>query len=128
MSIIKSTLASFPEEVTKLNESGQKYFICFKGSVDPETNESWCSDCVKADPVLNEHLFPKLAEESVPVIMVNCGLRDEWKDQKNNARTHPMFKVSGVPAVYKVIEGAVTAKLVEEQLFNPQMLEMMLED
>ena len=36
--------------------SAKKYFILFTGSQDEKTGQSWCPDCVVADPVIHQNL------------------------------------------------------------------------
>uniref|UniRef100_A0A915DER7 Thioredoxin domain-containing protein 17 n=1 Tax=Ditylenchus dipsaci TaxID=166011 RepID=A0A915DER7_9BILA len=53
-------------------------FVFFIGSKLPETGESWCPDCVKAEPVMNEALKDARLTTYSRIDFVTCsvGLRD----------------------------------------------------
>ena len=117
------------ETVEQLKKENETFIAVFKGGED-ENGVNWCSDCVKADPTLKKALYPRAETEGIPVLVVNCGLRDEWKNPENPARIHPLFKVSGVPTAVLVNtkdEGGVTMKLAEDELFSEDMIEAFFE-
>lgn len=45
------------------NATDKKIFVLFTGDKDVTTGKSWCSDCVKADPVI-ERCLDSLPENS----------------------------------------------------------------
>ena len=98
-----------------------KFIAVFKGSLDSE-GVNWCSDCVKAGPVLDEFLLPRCEAEQIPLYYIDCGLRDEWRDPQNDARQHKTFNVSGVPCVALVEDGALVIKLQEDALFDGRIV------
>lgn len=75
---------------------GHPIFVLFSGSVGPD-GQSWCPDCVIADPVIKEslHAAPKDA------VVIHCGVGDRpfWKDQKNVFRTK--LRINCVPTLIK---------------------------
>lgn len=54
-SIICYGLAQLKSQLNVI-EKGKKVFVLFTGSKDVSTGESWCPDCVKAEPVLEKSL------------------------------------------------------------------------
>ena len=117
------------ETVEQFKKDNESFIVVFKGGED-ENGENWCSDCVKADPVLKKALYPRAEEEGIPVLVVNCGLREVWKNPENPARIHPLFKVAGVPTVIMIdtlSQGQVSMRLAEEELFSEDMIEAMFE-
>ncbi|XP_077965601.1 thioredoxin domain-containing protein 17-like [Styela clava] len=114
---------AFMSKISELEEQKKEIYCLFSGSVDPQSGKNWCPDCVKADPVI-EKCLPNMPEGAV---FVHChvGQRDYWKNKTNDFRVHPKLKLSGVPTLLKWGE---PKKLVEDQLFNPDMINMMFED
>jgi len=52
MSVItKTNQKEFSGLVAPAFNEYQRFFVVFKGSVDPETGINWCSDCVIAEDV-----------------------------------------------------------------------------
>ena len=75
---------SYSELKNKLSElskddslTDQPIFICFVGSKLPTTGQSWCSDCVKAEPAIDETL---LELKDLKNIFITCyvGNKEEW--------------------------------------------------
>lgn len=56
-------------------ELPKKCLVIFKGSIDPETNQNWCSDCVKAQPNIDNVIIPYCEEKNITVFIVEVGLR-----------------------------------------------------
>jgi hypothetical protein len=120
-----TTMKEFTPILQEKMDAKKSFLAVFKGGIDPETGVSWCSDCVKAEPMLAEHLYPVAVAKDIPVIYIDCGLRPEWKNPKNECRTHQVFAMSGVPNVTLVKNGYRVAFLAEDQLFGTKYLELM---
>ena len=73
-------------------------FVLFTGKVDA-TGNSWCPDCVDADPVI-ESAKPSTNPEDT---FIECivGDRPTWKDPKCPFRTNPKTKLKGIPTLVK---------------------------
>jgi len=98
-------------------------FIMFSGSKDEKTGISWCPDCVTAEPVI-EKCFKDTGDD-VTLLYVAVGQRDFWKKQDNPFRTHEKLRLKGVPTLMK---WGGPQKLVEEELFNEDLVQMLFED
>lgn len=96
------TLARLDDLHYKLKDLGEtKKVILFAASLNND-KVSWCPDCRKADPVINQciqELEPTL-EPDFTFITVYCGQKDEWKSPNNEFRKSPEFKVDCVPTLY----------------------------
>ncbi|XP_044733069.1 thioredoxin domain-containing protein 17-like isoform X2 [Chrysoperla carnea] len=107
----------------KFDPKGQVVHILFEGAVDPVTKQSWCSDCVEADPIIESHL--SLLPENSHFIISIVGDRPTWKDAKNPFRTDKRFKLMVIPTL---IRWKSPHRLEGEQLANPDLVEMMFTD
>ena len=107
---------STPEELERVyqdlcQEQGSALFAFF-GSEDPGTGESWCKDCVTADPILRSlcvQLRPDLTLYECPV-----GERSEWKDQDQHPyRVHPTWRLQRIPTLVFLDQGCERGRLGE---------------
>lgn len=96
---------------------GKLVFAYFSGSKN-EAGESWCPDCVKAEPVVRKQM-KNLPEGSV-FIYCQVGERPYWKDPSNEFRKN--LKLTGVPTLLKC---GTPRKLVEEDCMKEDLVEML---
>ncbi|XP_033101074.1 thioredoxin domain-containing protein 17-like [Anneissia japonica] len=101
----------------------QDVYVLFCGGVDAATGHSWCPDCVKAEPVIEEGL-KKTPENSI-FIFCSVGGRDYWKDLNNDFRKNPQFKLTAVPTLLKL---GTSKRLVEEECASEELVNMLFED
>ncbi|KAI7863957.1 hypothetical protein BDF14DRAFT_1838901 [Spinellus fusiger] len=113
MRSIRVNIEDFDSTVKKESESSNPLFVLFFGTEKSETNASWCSDCVIADPLIRKVL------SSVPnavLIEAPVGLRDEWKGNTTHPyRRHAQFDVPAIPTLYKWSLSGPGDRLVEEE-------------
>lgn len=102
--------------------------VVFKGSIDPKTNDNWCSDCVKAEPYLKKIVEPECKARSIPYIEVKVGLKPEWVDQSHPLRTNPDLKIKSVPTLALLLNNKNAISLEEDQLWNEDILKSFLEE
>ncbi|XP_003386713.1 PREDICTED: thioredoxin domain-containing protein 17-like [Amphimedon queenslandica] len=107
-------------EVLKEGGNRCKIFVLFCGSTDQQTGHSWCSDCVKADPVI-ENVASK--QSSGVLITCSVGDRPAWKDLNNPFRTN--LKLTGVPTL---MEWETTKRLNPEQCADEDLVKMLFEE
>jgi len=84
---------------------------------------SWCPDCVTAEPVVKGEIG--LIAEDACFVYVDVGGRDYWKNKENDFRVDPQLKLTGVPTLLKY---GANQKLVEDQLFKPDLIKMLFEE
>ena len=93
--------------------------MLFFGSEDPATGESWCPDCVTADPVLRRscrELRPELTLHECPV-----GLRADWKQRPDHPyRLHPALRLARIPTLIWFEAGCERGRLVEADCAKPE--------
>lgn len=93
--------------------------LLFFGSEDPQTGQSWCPDCVTADPVLRRacrELQPGLTLYECPV-----GLRSDWKNRPEHPyRQHPLLRLARIPTLIRIEGGAERGRLVEADCARPE--------
>lgn len=98
------------------------HFYLFFGSEAPETGESWCPDCVMADPVIRGTLAKITAR---PVHLVECPVGDR-ASYKGNAdhpyRKHPRVKLQRIPTIIRFEGEREVGRLVESECLSPEAL------
>ncbi|KAI9140374.1 hypothetical protein BKA69DRAFT_1012695, partial [Paraphysoderma sedebokerense] len=103
-STIQSVMASTPGRV----------FVLFFGNENPETHQSWCPDCVIADPKIRKALLQAQDKDSLTLIECLVGERAVWRSPDNYYRTHPLIKLSAIPTLCKWSKAGPQGKLVED--------------
>jgi thiol-disulfide isomerase/thioredoxin len=90
---------------------GSALFVFF-GAEDPQTGESWCPDCVTADPVLRR----TIAATRKDLVLYECpvGQRADWKNQPTHPyRLHPLLRIARIPTLVFFENGMERGRLVE---------------
>lgn len=107
-----------------LAEPGERLFLFF-GSEDPETGQSWCPDCVTADPVLRAAIHRRLA--GVTCHECPVGPRSAWKQAPQHPyRIHPRLRVARIPTLVRFRDGCEVGRLVEADCADPAVVEAFL--
>ncbi|KAI8357860.1 hypothetical protein EDC96DRAFT_514699 [Choanephora cucurbitarum] len=118
MKVVRVNIENFDQEVNKAVETGNPVFVVFFGNETPETSESWCPDCVIADPLIRKTV---LSVENSILIEAPVGFRDQWKGNTN----HPYrvrFKVPAIPTLYKWSTAGPGETLIETDCADVQKL------
>jgi hypothetical protein len=109
-----------------LAQPGEQLLLFF-GSEDPETGDSWCADCVTADPVLRaaiHRLRPAVTCHECPV-----GVRSDWKQVADHPyRVHGRLRVARIPTLIRFVDGCEVGRLVEVDCSEPTVVEAFLQD
>ncbi|XP_064620972.1 thioredoxin domain-containing protein 17-like [Lineus longissimus] len=100
---------------------GKTIFAFFTGAADALDNESWCPDCVKADPVI-ESKMSEIPEDAI-FILCAVGTCEFWKDKQNAFRTDADLKLTCVPTLVKM--GKDIKKLGEAECANGDLVSML---
>ena len=101
---------------------------CILADIDPATGKNWCSDCVKAEPYIEQFAKPLAIKKGIDLWTVVVGDRDTWKNPQNPLRTNPNIKLNGVPTLLLFKKGKGTIKLEEEMLMNQEFIEAFFEE
>ncbi|CAO3689910.1 unnamed protein product [Rhizopus stolonifer] len=97
MKAVRVNIENFDVEVNKAVETGQPVYVLFFGTETAETSESWCPDCVIANPLIRKTLIP--VKDAI-LLEAPVGLRNEWKgNTKHPYRTR--FNLPAIPTLYK---------------------------
>ena len=111
-------------EYVKALESSQascsQVFALFTGSLTA-SGKSWCPDCVRADPVIEEAAKTLPSDTCLITTYID---RPTWKDQKNEFRTGEL-KLRSVPTLVKI---GTEQRLVESECSKKSLVEMLFEE
>ncbi|CAH0406305.1 unnamed protein product [Chilo suppressalis] len=114
------------EEFAKYTESidpnGAPVFFFFSGSKLPDGN-SWCPDCVEAEPVVKAYLNE--LQKEVIFAYVDVGDREYWKDRACPFRTDNRTKLMVIPTL---IKWKGVQRLEGSQCNKRDLLQMMFEE
>lgn len=102
------------------DNQGQIIFVLFSGSLGTD-GKSWCPDCVKANPVVQECL--QYAPQSSLLIECGVGNREFWKDKSNVFRTK-----LGIKCVPTLMLWGKGKKLEEADCAEQVLVKMLFED
>ncbi|XP_075052885.1 thioredoxin domain-containing protein 17 [Mixophyes fleayi] len=108
----------YSKEVAK--HKGKIIFALFCGDKN-EKGESWCPDCVKAEPIVRGQLT-HLPKGSVFIYCL-VGERAAWKDPNNEFRQN--LKLTGVPTLAKV---GTPQKLTEDECLKTDLIHMLFSE
>lgn len=109
---------------TLVATQGDALFLFF-GAEDPQTGESWCPDCVTADPVLRRTIAT--TRRDLTVYECPVGQRADWKNQPQHPyRLHPLFRVARIPTLLFISKGVERGRLVEADCAQTRIVEAFL--
>ena len=118
-------LTDFLSLVDILKQGGaSRVFVLFCGNRDEETGESWCSDCVKADSVINK-VVSEQTDDNATLIVCTVGDKPSWKDPNNPFRTHKTLKLTGVPTL---MEWDTPKRLGPEECAKTDLVQLLFEE
>lgn len=97
--ILVESFEQFEREFETLSNSAQNLSTAFYfvASNDKQTGTSWCSDCRKAKPIMDQ-VEREFSDKKIVVVQINVGQRDEWK-RENNPYRIGLLKVNAVPTL-----------------------------
>ena len=114
--------AAFAEQAS----SGNKFICIFTGSINEQTNESWCPDCVEAKPSIQRIVDQASGNR---VILKGIVTRDEWRGNTGHAYRLNPYNAQGVPTMV-LYEGMNALHRVDELtgFADNDLMDMFLED
>lgn len=99
-------------------------FILFTGSKNPSNGLSWCPDCVRAEPLINQ----ALSKMDKNVILLECDVdREPYRTQTYPYRVDPRINLRCVPTLMKWENGKCVLRLDDIQCQNPDAVQELLE-
>ncbi|CAL2035575.1 hypothetical protein CAEBREN_02755 [Caenorhabditis brenneri] len=109
------------QETLKSIGKGHRVVALFTGSKSLTTGESWCPDCVVAEPVIDEVIKgADVAGIDVHFVTVFVGNREVWRDPSVGFRTDPALKLTCIPTLLEI--GNKAKRLTEGQLTNKHLI------
>ena len=115
-----ATPEEFFVEFNNLTQTGEFFIVYLTGGVTD--GKSWCPDCEKFGPLIEEHV---LAKTSLRVLKGIVAERGSWVGVADHPyKAHPIIKANGVPQLC-LIQGEVNlVKTNDDADFeNVQLLE-----
>ncbi|XP_050537166.1 thioredoxin domain-containing protein 17-like [Daktulosphaira vitifoliae] len=121
-----NTYDEFVTLMKKLDGSNHESFILFTGTPN-ESGESWCSDCVNAEPIIKNQIEKnKERLKNANIIFAYAGKREEWKNCPGNPfKTDKRTKLQFLPTLMK---WGTLYKLQVEECLKPDLLNMLFEE
>jgi hypothetical protein len=91
-SLFCTTPTDFPAYLSRANKlatsTNAQLFLLFVGAKRVETGTSWCGDCVRAEPFIEQ----ALAAYTPPYVMLTCDVeREAYRRAEYEYRTHPLL-------------------------------------
>ncbi|OWR52275.1 thioredoxin domain-containing protein 17-like isoform X2 [Danaus plexippus] len=112
----------FTKYTEQINSNDPPVLFFFSGSKLPNGN-SWCPDCVEAEPVVKAFLSE--LKKDITFVYVDVGDRDYWKDRACPFRTDSRTKLMVIPTI---IKWKGVQRLEGSQCNNRELLQMLMED
>eukprot|EP00806_Schmidingerella_arcuata_P007518 Macronucleus_7890.p1 GENE.Macronucleus_7890~~Macronucleus_7890.p1 ORF type:complete len:128 (+),score=45.41 Macronucleus_7890:1-384(+) len=107
-------------------DAGNKFIAIFTGTINPDTNESWCPDCVVAKPHIQ-----RIVDAAAGRIDFIKGIvtRDEWRGNTAHPYRQPPYGAQGVPTIV-LYEGRNALYRVDdlEQFTDSDAMDMFLDE
>ncbi|CAK9812287.1 Thioredoxin domain-containing protein 17 [Anthophora quadrimaculata] len=109
-------------ELMKNFKSNESVYVLYTGT-KLQNGNSWCPDCVKAEPTIEEGF--KTAPEGTHFVEVQVGDRPFWKDSNCPFRTNSITKLKVLPTLAK---WDTQKRLEGSQCSQLDLIEMLLTD
>ena len=122
MPIIRcQTAADLEPALARIHAAAGSALLLFFGAEDPATGESWCPDCVTADPVLRRACAGQRPD--LPLYECPVGQRSDWKNRPQHPyRLHPDLRIQRIPTLILVADGCERGRLVEADCARPEVV------
>uniref|UniRef100_A0A1I7U8U2 Thioredoxin domain-containing protein 17 n=1 Tax=Caenorhabditis tropicalis TaxID=1561998 RepID=A0A1I7U8U2_9PELO len=109
------------QQVLETIGKGKRVVALFTGSKSLSTGQSWCPDCVVAEPIVEEVIKEAdVAALDVHFVTVFVGNREVWRDPAVGFRTDPKLKLTCIPTLLEV--GNKAKRLLEGQVANKNLV------
>ncbi|RUP47163.1 hypothetical protein BC936DRAFT_146063 [Jimgerdemannia flammicorona] len=90
------------------------------GNEDPATGQSWCPDCVIADPLVR--MYVRQVSDSI-LIEAPVGPRSEWKGNMTHPyRTNKDTKLVAIPTLFRWTKDGPQSVLIEGEIADEPKL------
>ena len=109
-----------------LSKEQETVIAILTGATDPDTGKSWCPDCVRAKPNLEQHVIGPSAGKKIILAIVK---RSEWSGRADHPyKQSALLKAKGVPTVLLFSNGEVVMRAEKDEDFeNVELLKAFTE-
>jgi thiol-disulfide isomerase/thioredoxin len=121
-----SSAADFDAKLSscEVAANGRQLFVLFTGTKDASTGLSWCSDCVRAEPVIDAALEKA---DGGCVLLVCTVDRAPYRAPEYQYRTDPRIKLACVPTLMKWNNGKALLRLNDSQSQSSELVQDLVE-
>ncbi|KAG8231618.1 hypothetical protein J437_LFUL010296 [Ladona fulva] len=113
---------AFNKTIKEVETTAEVILVLFSGSKIGD-GESWCPDCVSAEPVVNNVL--ETLDDETTFLYVGVGDRSTWKDPNCVFRKDERLRLTSVPTL---VRWGKPHRLQEEECCNPDLIRLLLEE
>ena len=85
----------------------------------------WCSDC-QGSKVQQEQIRQAAWKNGWSLLEGDVGTRTEFRDPTNYLRVDPLYQVSYVPTIYAIVNGAITMRIVDTQIYDQNLVKQFI--
>ncbi|KNE71625.1 hypothetical protein AMAG_16183 [Allomyces macrogynus ATCC 38327] len=97
-------------------------YVVFFGTELPETGESFCPDCVVADPTIRRALLAHANSANLTLVEVPIGDRASWRSADNFYRAHEQIQLERIPTLIRWTADGAAERLVEDDCADADKL------
>ncbi|KAI8323953.1 hypothetical protein GQ54DRAFT_285471 [Martensiomyces pterosporus] len=109
--------SEFDAKVADALQKSNSVFVLFFGREVSETNESWCPDCVIADPTVRKVV--NTVENSI-LLEVPVDRKSDVSSPANIFRTREDIRLGAIPTLLKWTAAGPGSRLVEDECFEEE--------
>ncbi|KAL1827909.1 hypothetical protein ACET3Z_006321 [Daucus carota] len=127
LKVLEATISSFNGVFDKFKAEAPKNkanFILFLADIDPATSQSWCPDCVRAEPVIYKKL--EACSDDVALLKAYVGDRPTWRNPQHPLRNDPQFKLKGVPTLILWEDDVIKGRLEDHEAHVERKIDALL--
>ena len=110
------------DKLQALFDEKKTFFLYCHGSYDENTGSSWCSDCDKTRPVIEEQLKKLNGNEKALFVKLPVDTKQEWSNQQHLYRTHKKLMMKGVPTLVFYSQGEEFGRFVELDIMDKDVI------
>eukprot|EP01038_Epipyxis_sp_PR26KG_P008188 gene8188-11077_t len=100
-------------------DSQSVLYLLFTGTKSSSTGLSWCGDCVRAEPIINDSLNELPTNTKIVICDVK---REEYRSPDYIYRNHPLVALKCVPTLIKLVNGKKIISLNDNQCQDPELV------
>ncbi|KAK1382747.1 thioredoxin-like protein Clot [Heracleum sosnowskyi] len=127
LKVLEATISTFNGVFDKFKSeapNNKANFILFLADIDPATSQSWCPDCVRAEPVIYKKL--EASSDDVALLKAYVGDRPTWRNSQHPLRIDSQFKLKGVPTLILWENDEIKGRLEDHEAHVERKIDALL--